>query len=58
MHTHIWVGFSHSTHLNGDMGFLLLAGELGDASSPSPAVYAQTSDVTNDAIGTQTTHVG
>jgi hypothetical protein len=49
------VGHMPMTHPNGDKGFLPLAGELGDASSPSPAADAQTSDVTNDAISARTT---
>jgi hypothetical protein len=43
---------------NGDKGFLPLAGILRDGSSPSPAADTQTSDVTDDAISTQTTHEG
>jgi hypothetical protein len=50
------VGHMPMTHPNGDTGFLPLARQLGDASSPSPAADTQTSDITNDVICAQTTH--
>jgi hypothetical protein len=39
-------------------GFLPLAGELGDASSPFPAADTWTSNITDDTISAWTTHAG